>query len=126
LAEAFPAFLGTQMLVVAAFAAFGFLSAVLTSRYIIVGLVYGAIIEVGVGQIPTQLNRLSMTHQVQSMLHRYMVNGVETIPPVSDGVPAPVAGVLATTALLVAFAVIMLAFAAAVFSFLELVGPEEA
>ena len=57
-----------QALLVMAFSALGFLAAILTSRYIILGLAYAGIIEAGVGQIPTQISRLSLTRQVRDLL----------------------------------------------------------
>ncbi len=68
IAAAIPAFFLAQVLMVAAFTALGFLAGMLTSRYIVVGLLYAAVVEIGVGQIPTQLSRLSLTHQVKLML----------------------------------------------------------
>ena len=57
-------FLG-QALTIAAFSAFGFLCGVLTSRYVVIGLVYGVAVEAGLGNIPTALNRISLTHHVR-------------------------------------------------------------
>jgi len=58
-----------QVCAVTAFVAFGFLCAVLTARHLVVGLIYAGVVEVAVGNIPTQLNRLAMTHQVRTLLH---------------------------------------------------------
>lgn len=59
--------LAQAVLVTVAFAA-GFLSGVLTSKYIVIGLLWGALLEAGVGNIPTELARLSVTHQVRELL----------------------------------------------------------
>lgn len=124
LAAAAPLLLLAQILLVTAFSALGFLCGVLTSRYVVLGLFYAAIIEVGVGQIPTQLNRLSMTHQVKTMLQPLAARaaskftfGIQTLPP---------GGELATIGALLAFSAVLLALAAAVFSGRELTGPGEA
>jgi ABC-2 type transport system permease protein len=106
--HAAPTLLFTQALVIVAFSAFGFLCGVFTSRYVVVGLAYAGIIEAGVGQIPTQLSRLSMTHQVRAML-AYLTNS-------SGSVSADAPSVLATSGLLLAFAAITLALAAALFT----------
>jgi len=48
--------------------AFSGLSAViglLTRRYLVIGLLYGAIIEIGIGGIPTNINALSLAHHVR-------------------------------------------------------------
>lgn len=110
---AVPSLLLSQVIVLTAFSAFGFLAAVLTSRYVIVGLLYGGIIELGVGKIPTQLSRLSMTQQVKSMLAPLTwVPGQEVV--------AAVPSTLATTAILLCFAVVCVVAAAALFAWQEL------
>jgi ABC-2 type transport system permease protein len=103
-----------QVIIVTAFSAFGFFCGVLTSRYIIIGLFYGAVIEAGVGNIPIQLNRLSLTHQVKAML--------EPLLPFGPAVIVPGPGALVTVGFFLAYTVVMLALAAAIFSFQELAG----
>ena len=111
-----PMLLLAQMLVVAVFTAFGFLCGIVTSRYVILGLAYGAVVEVGVGQIPTSLNKFSMIHQVRAMLQP-LVDQATLVPPA----PGPVATML----LLLVVSVGILAVAAVIFSFQELCGPGE-
>ena len=103
-----------QAITITAFAALGFLSGVLTSRFVIIGLFYGAIIEAGLGNIPVQINKLAMTHQVKAMLPQLA--------------PVPEQGAWITIAILLAYAAVMLAVAATVFSFQQLAGarPTEA
>lgn len=67
LLPALPGLLLGQLLLVLAFSALGFLAAILTNRYIFVGLAYAAVIEVGLGQIPTQISRLSLTRQIRDL-----------------------------------------------------------
>jgi ABC-2 type transport system permease protein len=107
-----PALLLTQVLVIFAFSAFGFLSGALTSRYVVIGLAYAGIIEVGVGQIPTQLSQLSMTHQIRASL-AYLTD---------PGAAASAPSLLATSGWLLAFAVVMLAATAVVFTVREFAG----
>ena len=109
-----PWFIVAQFACVTAFAAFGFLAAVLTSRYLILGLAYGGIIEVALGSIPTQLNRLSMAYQLRTLLHPILA-------PFDSGLVAE-QGPLTSGMILAAFAVIMLGIAAAIFSQQELAG----
>lgn len=123
LVAAAPLLLLAQVLQVAAFSALGFLCGALTSRYVVIGLTYGAIVEAGVGQIPTELNRLSMTHLVKAMLqplvahaHSKFTFGIEALSP---------AGILTPIGLLLAFSAVMLALAAVVFTRRELTGPTE-
>lgn len=99
-----------QVLVVAAFSALGFLCAVFSARYVVIGLVYGFIVEVTLGRIATQVSRLSMTHQARAMLG---FPG-ETLDP-SAGTASPVVAGL----LLLAFTVVMVGAAAAVFTWRE-------
>lgn len=110
-----PVFLLGQMLLIASFSALGFLCAVITSRYLVIGLFYGVVIEVGVGHTPIQLNRLSMTNQVRALVERLLAS---TPPP--TGAPEQAAWV--TIAIVLTFAAVAVAVAAAVFSFQELAG----
>ncbi len=106
-----------QVLMITAFSAFGFLCATITSRYIVIGLAYGGIIEAGVGQIPTQLSRLSMTHQMRELLAVWLGR-------VEAHAASP--GVWSTAAIVLAFVVVVLTAAAVIFSLRELAGPADA
>jgi len=66
-ADALPLLFLAQVLAITAFSAFGFLCAMLTSRYVVFGLAYGVLIELGIGSTPTQLNRLSMLRQITNV-----------------------------------------------------------
>jgi ABC-type transport system involved in multi-copper enzyme maturation permease subunit len=113
LAAGLPLLLLAQVLTIAAFSALGFLCAVLVSRYLVIGLLYAGIIEAGVGQIPTQLSRLSMTRQIRELLEPVMLG-------VSDGFSAGAA--LSTTGLMLVFSAAFVVVAAVVFSMKELAG----
>lgn len=116
LGAAVPRLLLGQVLLVAAFGAFGFFCSVLTSRYVIVGLLYGAVVEVGLGQIPTQLNRIAVTQQARSLLQPLLERAPE-IAPLSPW---------AAAALALAFSAAMVAAAALLFSWRELAGQNDA
>jgi ABC-2 type transport system permease protein len=117
--NAVPMLLLAQVAVVIAFSAFGFLTAMLTSRYVIVGLVYGAIVEAAVGNTPTQLNRISMLRQAFSIVEPALggfhlgMRGPLAAEPLS---PA------AATALLLTMSVGMIAITATLFSVKEFTG----
>lgn len=113
LAAAAPKLLLGQMLLIAAASAFGFLSGIVTSRYVIIGLLYAGVIEAGVGQIPTQLSRLSMTRQIRDLLDP------------AAGAAASVATTLGTMGILLMFTGVALAAAAALFNLRELSTPNE-
>ena len=114
LAAITPSLLLAQILAVMAFSALGFAFSAFTGRYLILGIVYAGIIEAGIGNIPTQLNRLSMTHHVRtiasSILHLHRRGTTE-----ADNLPASI------TALLV-FSIVLLAVASALFSLRETAG----
>lgn len=50
------------------YGALGGVFGLLTRRYIVLGLVYGFIVEVGIGHIPTNINSLSMLRHLQDLL----------------------------------------------------------
>lgn len=54
-----------QTLAIPAFSALGFAFGSLTGRYLVLGIVYGGIVELGIGNIPTRISGLSMSHQVR-------------------------------------------------------------
>lgn len=119
LGAAVPAMLSAQLLCVAAYSAFGFLCAVLTGRWIILGLVYGAVVEIGLGDVPLAVNRLAMSHQARVMLHSLLA-------PQWSGPDMPLfsgaARLWASAACLIAFAAGFAALAALAFSRQEIIG----
>lgn len=60
--------LGVGVLGVFAFGALGAVFGLLTRRYVVLGLVYGFVVEVGVGHIPSNINVLSLMHHVHTLL----------------------------------------------------------
>jgi ABC-2 type transport system permease protein len=104
------------VLLITAFSAFGFLCGMLTSRYVVIGLAYAGLIEAGVGQIPTQLSRLSMTHQMRMLLKSLLLHAEQL-----SSTPS----VFGTTLMLTLFCVIMLGCAAALFTLREFSGAGE-
>lgn len=104
-----PRLVLAHVLTVAVASGFGFLCAMLTSRYVVLGLVYAGIVEAGIGQIPTQLSRLSMMRQVRIVLQ-----------PLTD---ATVPGSAANAALvLVLVTVVCVVASALLLHFRELLG----
>lgn len=97
---------GVQLLAVLAFGALGLVLGVLTARPAVAGLIYAGVVELGVGNIPTSVNRLSMLHQV-----RVLAPGAE------EGESAAVA-----VAVLLVFSLLAIVLAASVFSFRETAG----
>ena len=58
-------FLLAQAAGLLAFSSLSAVTGMLTRRYLVLGLLYGAVIEIGVGGIPTNINVLSLAHHVR-------------------------------------------------------------
>ncbi len=117
LAEALPLLLLAQVVAIMAFSAFGFLCAMITSRYVIIGLLYGALIEVGLGNVPTHLSSLSMSRQILTILAPLLERSGGNSPMVVAAMSAPIAaGILLGTA------VVMLGLTALIFHVREPAG----
>lgn len=112
-ASVYAGVLLAQVLALSAFVALGFLCAVLTKRYMVVGVVYAAIVEVGVGNIPAPLSRLSVTRQIRELLQ-----------PLVDGVGASFsfAGAAGTGGMVFVFCAAFVGLAALLFALQELAG----
>src|SRR5262249_32116008 len=52
-------FFGAQVLAVLAWGALSALLGLITRRYMVLGIVYGFVVEMGIGRIPTNINSLS-------------------------------------------------------------------
>lgn len=114
LATALPFLLLAQLLTLTGFVALGFFCGVAVVRYLVVGLLYGGLVEAAAGLIPTQLGRVSMTRQVGEFLRPIL--GLDATPAGWGD------GALGTSLHLLAFAALFLSAAAGLFSFKEFVG----
>jgi hypothetical protein len=63
-----PLFLAAQFLAVPAWSALGALLGLVTQRYIALALLYGLIVELGIGSIPTNINSLSLMRHLKTLL----------------------------------------------------------
>ena len=61
-------FLGTQVLAVFVYGALGALIGLINQRYMVLGIIYGFVVEVGIGQIPTNINNLSQLRHLHTIL----------------------------------------------------------
>lgn len=77
-----PIFLGAQVLAIFAYGALGALFGLIGQRYMVLGVIYGAVVEVGIGQLPTNLNNLSLLRH----LHTLLAN-IEPLQPFYDWSP---------------------------------------
>jgi ABC-2 type transport system permease protein len=114
LASTAPSLLLAQILAVAAFSALGFAFGAFTGRYLILGIFYAVIIEVGIGHIPTQLNRLSMLHHVRTIASNVLHLRIKGMSDVGS-LPASIVALLV-------FSVVFVAIAATLFSLRESAG----
>ena len=106
-----PLFLAAQFLAVFAWSALGIFLGQITKRYIAMAIGYGAIVELGIGRIPTNINNLSLTRHLKTLLaHNPALQS--TYEWMSTGVP------LSVSALVIA-AGLFLGLAALLFTFLE-------
>ena len=93
--------------------ALGFLCAMVTTRYLVVGIVYAAIVEVGVGNIPAPLSGVSITRQVREFLEPVMGKVAQEVSW---------AAVFSATGTVLALAAGFVGLAALLFSMKELTG----
>ncbi len=63
-----PSFLGAQVLAVTAWSALGLFLGLVSKRYMALAVVYGAIVEMGIGRIPTNINALSLMRHLKGLL----------------------------------------------------------
>jgi hypothetical protein len=106
-----PLFVCVQFLAVPAWSALGALLGQLTTRYMATALIYGGVVEMGIGRIPTNINTLSLLRHIETLLSKN-----ETLQNVfnwDDG-----STVTAVAALLLA-PVVFAGVAALLFSFVE-------
>ncbi len=106
-----PLFVGTQILAVLTWSALGLLGGMIAKGYMLIALLYGLIIEVGIGMIPTNINTLSMTTHLKSLLSRNDVLQ-SLFDFTSRTVPVSIGALLIATTLFVALS-------AAIFTFRE-------
>jgi len=104
-----PLFLAAQFLAVPAWSALGLFLGQITKRYLPVALVYGLIVELGIGDIPTNINTLSMMRHLKTLLSNdpalqslYEWSGT--------GVVLPVGALLLGAALFLALAAVLFTF----------------
>ena len=68
LGSLFALFLAAQFLAVAAWCALGTFFGLVTKRYMPLAIVYGLVVEMGIGRIPTNINTLSLMRHLKTIL----------------------------------------------------------
>lgn len=76
-----PLFLAAQFLAVFAWSALGVFLGLLNKRYMALALLYGLIVEMGIGRIPTNINTLSLVRHLKTLLsHNAVLQGIYEWP----------------------------------------------
>jgi hypothetical protein len=106
-----PLFLAAQFLAVLAWGALGLFLGQVSKRYMALALVYGLIVEMGIGRIPTNINTLSLMRHLKALLgHNAALQGIYNWPAMGASGPSGA---------LVLAAVLFLSLAALMFTFKE-------
>jgi hypothetical protein len=104
-----PLFLAIQFLAVLTWGALGAFLGLVTKRYMAIALLYGFIVELGIGRIPTNVNTLSMMRHLKSLLaHNPALQEVYEWP--MRGVPFSIAALALGTVVFLSLAVMMFTF----------------
>ena len=107
----FLLFAGVQILAVFAWSALGTLFGLATRRYLALAILYGALVELGIGRIPTNINTLSLTRHLRTLLaHNAALHNIFDWSP---------DGTWFSAAALIVAAALFLGLSAALFTFRE-------
>jgi ABC-type transport system involved in multi-copper enzyme maturation permease subunit len=104
-------FLLAQALSVLAYGALGGLLGLLSPKYMVLGVVYGFVVEVGLSNIPTNIHVLAVSHHVTAILANHA--------KFAEQFGWSAAGIVSSSGLIVAMTALFLFFAAVLFSFRE-------
>jgi hypothetical protein len=109
LGKLLPLFLGIQFLAVMAWSALGAFLGLVTKRYMALALVYGLIVEMGIGRIPTNINTLSLMRHLKTLLaqNQSLYNIYQWT---TAGVPRSLAALVVASAVFIALAGLMFTF----------------
>jgi hypothetical protein len=106
-----PLFLAAQLLAVLAWCALGTFLGLISKRYMAIALVYGFIVEMGIGRIPTNINHLSVIRNLKSILANN--------PALQDLYDWPTKGAFVSVLPIAAASLVFLACAALLFTYKE-------
>ncbi len=71
-----PRILAVEFFAILAYSALAMLLGVITGKYMILGVIYGVIVEIGISQVPLNLNKISVSHHVRTMMGDLSAVGV--------------------------------------------------
>ena len=104
-----PLFLAAQLLAVFAWSALGTFLGLVTRRYTAVALLYGLIVEMGIGRIPTNINTLSLMRHLKTLLaHNPALQDIYEWA--GAGVPLSVGALLLATGVFLGLAMVLFTF----------------
>jgi ABC-type transport system involved in multi-copper enzyme maturation permease subunit len=104
-----PLFLAAQFLAVLAWGALGVFLGQVAKRYMGVALIYGFIVELGIGSIPTNINTLSVMRHLKTLLsHNPTLQGLYEWT--ATGLPLAIGALALATVLFVALAALLFTF----------------
>ena len=112
-----PVLLGLQVLAVFAYGALSAFLGLVNQRYMVLGILYGLIVELGIGQIPTNINNLSLARHGRTILANH-----EPLKQLHDWSSE---NTLWSVGLMVLAALVFLAAGALLFTFREYHASEE-
>jgi len=102
-------FLPVQCLAVFAWSALGAFLGLITKRFMALALVYGLIVEMGIGRIPTNINTLSLIRNLKTLLSRNPgLQAVYQWP--REGIAGSLGAIVIATGLFVTLAALMFTF----------------
>ncbi len=102
-------FLVAQFLAVLAWSALGTFLGLMTNRYVALAIVYGLIVEMGIGRIPTNINTLSLMRHLKALLaHNPVLQGLYQWT--YKGVPLAVGALILATAIFLSLAALLFTF----------------
>ena len=105
------ALLMIQIPAIVVYGAISSLMGLTTKKYLVFGIIYGFVVEFGIGQIPTNINTLAMTNHLKSLLAKY--------PPLSEHLGVEPGSSLTAAAAIAAVTIVFLVISSVLFTMRE-------
>jgi hypothetical protein len=104
-----PLFLAAQFLAVPAWSALGAFFGLVSKRHMALAIVYGLIVEMGIGRIPTNINTLSLMRHLKTLLaHNDALNHIYDWP--GTGVPFSIGALILAAFIFAGLAAVLFTF----------------
>ena len=100
-----------QIPAVVVYGAISSLMGLTTKKYLVFGIIYGFVVEFGIGQIPTNINTLAMTNHLKSLLAKY--------PPLSEHLGVEPGSSLTAVTAIAAVTIVFLVISSVLFTMRE-------